>query len=198
MRQKAYIRGNKYFLGTITLDSGERFNFTGGQRFLYLMLPFLQWVMPIYCWKEYDDINQGSNIIWPLAVLFTCTLPLIENWGAGYPVSFYIPPILSIGIAIILGIVFVKYMSHKFRIPQNVTLYKIRIHPGTTGVLILLIDVVVAFTEIVALWITISAPFDFNGPYLLLICTPLFSYMNNMAALSLRKCSVEFLEKVEN
>ena len=35
VKQKAYIKGNKNFLGTITLESGEQFNFVSGQRFLY-------------------------------------------------------------------------------------------------------------------------------------------------------------------
>ena len=57
MKQKAYVEGNKYFLGKITLESGEKYNFISGQRFLFLVFPFLQWFMPIYCLKATDDVN---------------------------------------------------------------------------------------------------------------------------------------------
>ena len=198
MKQKAYIKGNKSFLGTITLESGERFNFIGGQRFLYLMFPFLQWVMPVYCWKESDDVNQDSNIEWPLVFILVCLGPLTRNWGAGFPSSFYIPPVLSLVTAFIVGIVFIKYMTHKFRIPENVTLYKIQIHLGIMGIVILLLDLIFLLMEIGAVWLTFTMPYDFSGPYILVIITSLIFCLNNMAALNLRKCSVEFLEKVEN
>lgn len=198
MRQKAYIKGNKSFLGTITLESGERFNFIGGQRFLYLMFPFLQWVMPVYCWKESDDVNQNSNISWPSVVLLICLIPLTRNWGVGFPLPFYIPPILSFSIAIIIGIIFIKYMSHKFMVPQNTTLYKVQIHPGKRGAFVLLVTILVSLPEIIAIWAILTMPSDFIGPYMLFVCIPLFSYAGNLSALSLRECSVEFLEKVEN
>ncbi|MFP7774205.1 hypothetical protein ACLHIM_03465 [Ligilactobacillus sp. LYQ112] len=198
MKQKAYIKGNKNFLGTITLESGERFNFIGGQRFLYLLLPFLQWVMLVYCWKESDDVNQDSNIIWPLVLLLVCLGPLTRNWGAGFPSPFYIPPVLSLGIALAVGIVFIKYMTHKFKVPQNVTLYKIQIHLGITGVVILLLDLLFLLIEVGAMWLTFAMPYDFSGPYLLVLFTSFYFYLNNIAALNLRKCSVEFLGKVKN
>ncbi len=83
MRQPAYIKGNKNFLGTITLESGERFNFVSGQRFLYLIFPFLQWVMPVYCWKESDDVNQDIDFNKPLVIFLICMIPLSRNRGVG-------------------------------------------------------------------------------------------------------------------
>ena len=169
MRQKAYVKGNKSFLGTITLESGERFNFVSGQRFLYLMFPFLQWLMPVYCWKKSDDVNQDSNINWPLVLLLVCLGPLTRNWGAGFPSPFYIPPVLSLVTAFIVGIVFIKYMTHKFRVPRNVALYKIQIHLGITGVVILLLDLLFLFIEVGIMWLTFAMPYDFSGPYLLFL-----------------------------
>ena len=198
VKQKAYIKGNKNFLGTITLESGEQFNFVSGQRFLYLMFPFLQWVMPVYCWKKSDDANQDINFNIPLAILIVCLIPLTRNWGVGFPIPFHIPLVLSFGISITVGIMFVEYLERKFKVPRNVTLYKIRIHPGIVGICVLLVNVVASLPEVVAIWATLTMPRDLLGPYMLLVCMPFYSCMGNILALGLRKCSVEFLGKVKN
>lgn len=199
MKQRAYIKGNKNFLGTITLESGERFNFVSGQRFLYLMFPFLQWVMPVYCWKESDDVNQDIDFNKPLVIFLICMIPLNRNRGVGFPLSFYIPPVLSIGAALIIGIVFLEYLERKFRVPQNVTLYKVQIYPRKWWeLLILLANILISAPEFVALWAMLAMPCDFWGPYMLLVYTPVLASMNNVTALSLRKCSVEFLEEIDS
>ena len=197
MKQKAYVEGNKYFLGKITLESGERYNFISGQRFLFLVFPFLQWFMPIYCWKAIDDTNQNSTIKWPLNVLliFTCWTYLKEQGNTS--LSFRIPPMLSIVTITLFGILFMKYLSHKYQVPRGVTLYKVRFYPGKETLSALPAFMIVVLLEGVALAFTIAMPSNLAGPYLLVIATVAFLYVSHFTVMSLKHCQVEFLGEEE-
>ncbi|MFK5676406.1 hypothetical protein [Ligilactobacillus sp. LYQ60] len=198
MKQKAYVEGNKYFLGKITLESGERYNFISSQRFLFLVFPFLQWFMPIYCWKTADDVNQNSTIKWPLNVLviFTCWAYLKGQGDTS--LSFRIPPILSITAITLFGILFMKYLSHKYQVPRGVTLYKVRLYPSKEALSALPAFMIAVLLEVAALAFTITMPSDLAGPYLLVTATMAFFYVSHFTVMRLQHCQVEFLDNEES
>lgn len=197
MKQKAYVEGNKYFLGKITLESGERYNFISGQRFLFLVFPFLQWFMPIYCWKTTDDVNQKSDISWPLYVWLVLAI-IGYLWSRnGNAVIFHIPPVISIAFNIVFGILFVKYGSHKYTVPQGVTLYRVRLYPGKDLLRILPGLFMMGALEVLGLWLTFDMPNNLVGPYFLLQVTPLLFWLNSTFTLNIKNCRVEFLGNEE-
>ena len=193
LKQKAYVEGNKYFLGKITLESGEKYNFISGQRFLFLVFPFLQWFMPIYCWKATDDVNQKSDISWPLYVWLVLAI-IGYLWSRnGNAIIFHIPPVISIAFNVVLGILFVKYGSHKYTVPQGATLYRVRLYPGK-GVLRILLGILLWIGIVVeGIWLTIKMPNNLVGPYFLLQVVPMLFWIDSTFTLYLKHCQVEFL-----
>ena len=134
MKRNAYVKIDGNLRGLITLGSGEKFVFLGGERLLFILFPFLQWIMPIYCWKSGADVVNvetwekyhapiGTAIL--LAVLF----PITGN--AYLPVK--IPAFILILMLIILSIIVVKFVMKGSRVPSNCKLYKIRLYPRKQG-----------------------------------------------------------------
>lgn len=198
LKQKAYVEGNDSFLGTITLETGERYNFISGQRFLFQVFPFLQWFMPIYCWKAADDVNHESDIKWPVKVLLAFAVILYLWSWQNNTITFYIPPIITITFSVILGIIFVKYKTHKYVVPQGVTLYKIRLYPGKSAIRVVLGLCLLTLAELAMGWLVIAKPSVLIGHCGLLMVTPMFFWLSNTATLNLRDCQVKFLGEINN
>ena len=86
-----------------------------------------------------------------------------------------------------------KYGSHKYTVPQGVTLYKVRLYLGK-GVLRILLGILLWIGIVVeGIWLTIKMPNNLVGPYFLLQVIPMLFWIDSTFTLYLKNCQIEFL-----
>ena len=142
--------------------------------------------------------NHESDIKWPVKVLLAFAVILYLWSWQNNTITFYIPPIITITFSVILGIIFVKYKTHKYVVPQGVTLYKIRLYPGKSAIRVVLGLCLLTLAELAMGWLVIAKPSVLIGHCGLLMVTPMFFWLSNTATLNLRDCQVEFLGEINN
>lgn len=203
MKRNAYVKCDSSLRGTLKLGSGERFVFVSGGNILFILFPFLQWFLPISCWRDDDlaeDITKRSShkrsfiddVVILGVVLVLVRIPL--NYSIRFP--FQLPAGIWTVLLTLIAVEIIRYVTRKMRIPRNKKIYRVLFYPkghgfnqGIRGLILYVVLLFFAFA---------CFPYAVNHiilTLLVVLCGTGGLYMGLVGSMDLRECEVRFVSE---